>query len=115
MQDSTPAADCFSNIFSLRRSAILPGGLYFIIGKRKALSYDKTNASCCCSLCLALPASMQIIHREGKLLHLPRSGRTDPVSRRYIYMPRKAPEQHPCECRHSDGYMVLPQFLLPDV
>ena len=32
LQDSPPAAGRFSDIIPLRRSAILPGGLFYVIG-----------------------------------------------------------------------------------
>ena len=40
LQDSPPAAGQQSCHFPLRRSAILPGGLFYIIGKFGELSYD---------------------------------------------------------------------------
>ena len=40
LQDSPPAAGRFCDIFSFRRSAILPGGLFNIIGDSIGISYD---------------------------------------------------------------------------
>ena len=40
LQDSPPAADCFSSIFPVLRSVILPGEIFCITGKRKVLSCD---------------------------------------------------------------------------
>ena len=41
LQDSMPAAGRFSDMIPLRRSALLPGGLYFFIGKFNEISYKK--------------------------------------------------------------------------
>ena len=41
LQDSPPAAGRFSDIIPLRRSALLPGGLYFFIGKFNEISYKE--------------------------------------------------------------------------
>ena len=44
LQDSPPAADHFSDIISLRRSAILPRGLFHFIGKFNEVSYKAKNS-----------------------------------------------------------------------
>ena len=41
LQDSPPAAGRFSDIIPLRRSVLLPGGLYFFIGKFNEISYKE--------------------------------------------------------------------------
>ena len=41
LQDSMPAAGRFSDMIPLRRSALLPEGLYFFIGKFNEISYKK--------------------------------------------------------------------------
>ena len=52
LQDSPPAAGCFSNIIPLRRSAILPGGIFYITGKCGALSCDMKKAHGVVTACL---------------------------------------------------------------
>ena len=45
LQDSPPAAGRFSDKFPFRRSAILPGGLYYFIGDFIEISYEIIKGS----------------------------------------------------------------------
>ena len=48
LQDSPPAAGRFCDILPFRRSAILPGGLFHIIGDSIGISYDMKKITALC-------------------------------------------------------------------
>ena len=61
LQDSPPAAGRFCDILPFRRRAILPGGLFNIIGDSTGISYDIKKSAMKLS---SLPIKMSVYYRN---------------------------------------------------